>query len=99
MRKARADGAGLFCFVPLAVIASEAKQSISPQKERMDCFVAALLAMTPQDSRRQCVLDQLDPVRRAVDDRLVVEIIGGVMQTGAIAIAAEDEGARAGFQH
>src|SRR6266700_4473958 len=29
-----------------AVIASEAKQSIAPRKERMDCFVAALLAMT-----------------------------------------------------
>src|SRR5450432_4179842 len=28
------------------VIASEAKQSIAPQKERMDCFVATLLAMT-----------------------------------------------------
>jgi hypothetical protein len=29
-----------------AVIASEAKQPISPRKERTDCFVAALLAMT-----------------------------------------------------
>ncbi|THD56648.1 MAG: hypothetical protein E8A46_03335 [Bradyrhizobium sp.] len=28
------------------VIASEAKQSILPRKERMDCFVASLLAMT-----------------------------------------------------
>jgi hypothetical protein len=28
------------------VIASEAKQSIVPRKERMDCFVASLLAMT-----------------------------------------------------
>jgi hypothetical protein len=28
------------------VIASEAKQSISPRKGRMDCFVALLLAMT-----------------------------------------------------
>jgi hypothetical protein len=28
------------------VIASEAKQSIGPQKGRMDCFVATLLAMT-----------------------------------------------------
>jgi hypothetical protein len=28
------------------VIASEAKQSIAQQQERMDCFVAALLAMT-----------------------------------------------------
>jgi hypothetical protein len=32
--------------LPLFVIASEAKQSLSPRKERMDCFVAALLAMT-----------------------------------------------------
>ena len=31
------------------VIASEAKQSIVPQKGRMDCFVASLLAMTMQD--------------------------------------------------
>jgi hypothetical protein len=30
----------------LPVIASAAKQSISQRKERMDCFVAALLAMT-----------------------------------------------------
>jgi hypothetical protein len=28
------------------VIASEAKQSIPPRKERMDCFIASLLAMT-----------------------------------------------------
>jgi hypothetical protein len=28
------------------VIASEAKQSILPHEERMDCFVASLLAMT-----------------------------------------------------
>jgi hypothetical protein len=30
------------------VIASAAKQSISPREERMDCFVASLLAMTPK---------------------------------------------------
>jgi hypothetical protein len=28
------------------VIASAAKQSMSPGKERVDCFVASLLAMT-----------------------------------------------------
>ncbi|QOZ30732.1 hypothetical protein XH92_02530 [Bradyrhizobium sp. CCBAU 53421] len=28
------------------VIASEAKQSIVPRRDRMDCFVASLLAMT-----------------------------------------------------
>jgi hypothetical protein len=32
------------CSIPI-VIASEAKQSMVPHKERMDCFVAALLAM------------------------------------------------------
>jgi len=31
---------------PLPVIASEAKQSILPFEERVDCFVASLLAMT-----------------------------------------------------
>jgi hypothetical protein len=30
------------------VIASEAKQSISPRKGRLDCFVASLLAITSQ---------------------------------------------------
>ncbi len=30
----------------LPVIASEAKQSTSPHGDRMDCFVASLLAMT-----------------------------------------------------
>jgi hypothetical protein len=29
-----------------AVIASEAKQSMLPQTQRVDCFVASLLAMT-----------------------------------------------------
>ncbi|MEO8319315.1 MAG: hypothetical protein ABI561_13405 [Bradyrhizobium sp.] len=33
----------------IVVIASEAKQSILRRKERMDCFVAALLAMTGVD--------------------------------------------------
>jgi hypothetical protein len=44
--------------------------------------------------RRQRVLDQLDPVRGAVDDRLVVEIVGGMMEPCAVAIAAEDKRAR-----
>jgi len=38
-----------FCLASLlirAVIASEAKQSILPRKERLDCFVASLLGMT-----------------------------------------------------
>jgi hypothetical protein len=33
-----------------SVIASEAKQSIAPRKESMDCFVAALLAMTTEQT-------------------------------------------------
>jgi hypothetical protein len=45
-------------------------------------------------SRRQRVLDQLDPVRGAEHDRIVVEIVGGVMQPGAVAVAAEDERTR-----
>src|SRR5882757_1179319 len=32
----------------VTVIASVAKQSIAPREERMDCFVASLLAMTKQ---------------------------------------------------
>src|SRR5580698_2142747 len=40
------------------VIASAAKQSSSPRKERMDCFVASLLAMTAatvaSGNRRSC---------------------------------------------
>ena len=50
-------------------------------------------------SRRQRVLDQLDPVRGAEHDRLVVEIIGRMMQPGAVAVAAEDERARPLLQH
>jgi hypothetical protein len=33
---------------PTTVIASEAKQSTPPYGDRMDCFVASLLAMTEQ---------------------------------------------------
>src|SRR5579864_1244965 len=50
-------------------------------------------------SRRQRVFDQLDPVRSTEHDRRVVEIIGGMMQSGAVAIAAEDKGAGPCFQH
>ena len=39
-------GAGVRNDQRTTVIASEAKQSIGPRKERMDCFVASLLAMT-----------------------------------------------------
>jgi hypothetical protein len=39
------EGGGV-SFGVSVVIASEAKQSISPRKEGMDCFVASLLAMT-----------------------------------------------------
>jgi hypothetical protein len=34
-------------FVPTAVIASAAKQSISPRRKKLDCF--ASLAMTAED--------------------------------------------------
>ena len=39
---------GVCCVVGVSstVLASEAKQSIGPHKERMDCFVASLIAMT-----------------------------------------------------
>src|SRR6266481_5493522 len=50
-------------------------------------------------SRGQRVLDQFDPIRGAENDRLIVEIIGGVMQPGSIAVAAEDKSARPLFQH
>jgi hypothetical protein len=36
----------------LPVIASDAKQSIAVRGKRLDCFVAALLAMTEEDERR-----------------------------------------------
>jgi hypothetical protein len=42
--------------VRLDVIASEAKQSISPRKGRMDCFVASLLAMTIYDGVERITL-------------------------------------------
>jgi intracellular sulfur oxidation DsrE/DsrF family protein len=45
------DRKRLYTGPALTVIASEAKQSISPHKERMDCFVALLLAMTRRDIR------------------------------------------------
>src|SRR3981189_3471173 len=50
-------------------------------------------------SRRQRVFDQLDPVGRAEDDRVVVEIVGGMMQPGTVAVAAENKRPRPLFQH
>src|SRR5260370_28000826 len=59
-------------IVPETVIASGAKQSISPRKGRMDCFVASLLAMTVfqlqtqlRDFATQCAraVDQSPPER------------------------------------
>src|SRR2546421_9886617 len=50
-------------------------------------------------SRGQRVLDQLDPVGGAEHDRLVVEIIGGVMQPCAVAVAAEDQRTPPLLQH
>ena len=52
----------------LLVIASEAKQSISPRKERMDCFVASLLAMTARHTSAISphVLREVWPARSAL---------------------------------
>src|SRR3982074_1402816 len=52
-----------------------------------------------ETSRRQRVLDQLDPIRGAAHDGLLVEIVGGMMQPGAVAVAAEDKCTRPLFQH
>src|ERR1700743_2604874 len=50
-------------------IASEEKQSIFPRKERMDCFVASLLAMTTEFEVPMPITVfiryQLDPFKRA----------------------------------
>jgi hypothetical protein len=46
---------GMTRKITSTVIASEAKQSsfASPAKRKLDCFVASLLAMTAENSRRQ----------------------------------------------
>ena len=49
--------------------------------------------------RRQLRLYQPDPVRRPVNDRLVVEVVGRVMQAGRVTVADEDEGAGLLLQH
>jgi hypothetical protein len=55
----------------LDVIASEAKQSISPRKGRMDCFVASLLATTALHlNRRGCL--NFDRVKRPSNPRDVI---------------------------
>jgi len=76
---------GLGRFAPrgrervFSVIASEAKQSISPRKGRMDCFVASLLAMTgaggnslnansPPHTQPSSPANAGDPVFRGVSD-------------------------------
>ena len=48
---------------------------------------------------RQRRLHQLRPIRRPERDGFVVEVVCRMMQSGAIAVADEDEGARARFQH
>ena len=50
-------------------------------------------------SARQRRFHQLHPVRGADRDRLVVEIVGRVVQAGAVAVADEDEGAGPRLQH
>ena len=49
--------------------------------------------------RRERRLDQFDPVAHAVGEGGVVEIIGRVMEHRAVAVAEEDERARARFEH
>ena len=73
--------------------------SLSTQRPAPPARAFSPFRLSAVASRRQRVLDQLDPVRGAEHDRLVVEIIGGVMQAGAVAIAAEDERARPLLQH
>jgi hypothetical protein len=46
------------------VIASEAKQSISPHKGRMDCFVALLLAMTVWPNQNDTTTSASPPKRK-----------------------------------
>src|SRR5258708_26564480 len=62
-------------YVGFTVIASEAKQSISPRKERMDCFVALLLAMTALNPLNRFPRIRHRRGQAAVDrDRLAVDI-------------------------
>jgi len=51
--------------IPLAIIASEAKQSKS-RKAKLDCFVASLLAMTGSVQSGR-FLEQLPPDQHAPD--------------------------------
>ena len=48
---------------------------------------------------RERRLDQFDPVAHAIRQGGVVEVVSGVMQHGAVAVADEDERARAGLEH
>src|SRR5882672_7498488 len=68
----------------ITVIASEAKQSISPRKERMDCFVASLLAMTKGNKEEETMSDRLKG-KRAV----VTAAAAGIGRACAIAFARE----------
>src|SRR3984893_1724095 len=53
----------------------------------------------PDHLRRERGFDQLHPIGSPEGDHLVVEVVGGVMQPGAVAVAGEDKGAGARFQH
>src|SRR5258708_2914035 len=53
-------------YVGFTVITSEAKQSISPRKERMYCFVALLLAMTALNPLNRFARRRHPPVDAAV---------------------------------
>src|SRR4029077_15001182 len=78
----------------ILILRSHAKHGVSKDEATASASwfetprCARLLTMrrnvtTPR--RRQRRLDQPDPVRGAVDDRFVIEVVGRVMQAGAVA--------------
>jgi hypothetical protein len=62
-----------------AVIASEAKQSIAPQQERMDCRVASLLAMTEERAKLQTPV-----IPRACGVSSTLRLIGSIIDVSGI---------------
>src|SRR5712675_2331327 len=68
-----------------AVIASEAKQSIAPRKERMDCFAA--LAMTEGERRHETALPRHRPSTGRASAR---PMTGAVKQSIAPAVIASE---------
>jgi hypothetical protein len=66
------------------VIASETDQSIAPREERMGCFIASLLAMTPE--HESAISPQV--LREFFQQRFTPEIRGRTGMPGAGAPAA-----------